>query len=161
MEQETKTQSFDIKDILSVLRRRRWLILVPWILAFATVVAGSYFLTPVYQAFTIVLMDRETHLSGDIQGLLGLTRGYQANDARSDEHLGGREGIPGIRAFFHPRQGVIDCNHEQLTEFLLAIAELPHVLLPEMLQKLPVHLVADVFRGSHHYRLVTEMLRQE
>jgi polysaccharide biosynthesis transport protein len=88
MERETKTQAFDIKDIFSILRRRRWLIVIPWILAFATVFAGSYFLTPVYQAFTIVLMDRETHLSGDIQGLLGLTRGYQANDARSEELRG-------------------------------------------------------------------------
>ncbi len=74
----------DLKALLPVIRKRKWLVLVPWILTSAIVFGGSYFLTPTYEASTIISIDTEVKLSQELQNLLGMRQSYRA-PARRDQ----------------------------------------------------------------------------
>ncbi len=76
-------QLIDPREILTVVRKRKWLIIIPWILVSIVVFAGSYFLPPVYQSFAIVRIDQDVKLSTDLQGLLGMARSYR-DEGRAD-----------------------------------------------------------------------------
>jgi uncharacterized protein involved in exopolysaccharide biosynthesis len=75
----------DARDIWLMIKRRKWLLIIPWVLTSVVVIVGSRFLTPVYQASTIILLDREVRLSSELQGLMGLTRNYRAGELQMDE----------------------------------------------------------------------------
>ncbi len=75
----------DARDIWLMIKRRKWLLIIPWIITSVVVIIGSRFLTPVYQASTIILLDREVRLSTELQGLMGLNRNYRAGELQMDE----------------------------------------------------------------------------
>ena len=71
------TDSFktgDIKNILAMAKKRKWLIILPWLLVSALVFGGTYFMTPEYESSTIIAIDPEVKLSSELQNLLGITR---------------------------------------------------------------------------------------
>lgn len=88
---ETPTKKlFDVKDIWPAIWRRKWLIILPWIIVTATVYIGAKFLTPQYRADSIIMIDREVRLSEELQNLLGMGRGYNDDALRDDELRGYR-----------------------------------------------------------------------
>jgi uncharacterized protein involved in exopolysaccharide biosynthesis len=74
----------DIKNILPIIRKRKWLIIIPWILVAALVFGGTFLMTPEYESSTIIAIDPEVKLSTELQNLLGINRGFQHN-SRMDQ----------------------------------------------------------------------------
>ncbi len=62
------------REIFAILARRKWLLIIPIILATAVAYGGSYLLTPRYQSSTIIWIDRPSSVSRELMGLLGASR---------------------------------------------------------------------------------------
>ncbi len=78
----------DLKSIWPIIRRRKWLIILPFILVSGIVAAGSFLMTPVYEAGTIVSIDTQVQLSEELQRLIGRSRSYYSRADRSDQLRG-------------------------------------------------------------------------
>ena len=85
MDQVQAKKFTDINNIWPTIWRRRWLIVLPWLLVTFTVFFGSKLLTPQYRAYSILLIDRDVRLSEELRELLGLGRNYQGDAMREDE----------------------------------------------------------------------------
>jgi succinoglycan biosynthesis transport protein ExoP len=62
---------FDLGEVLSIIWRRKWFIVIPTILVTAVAIAGSYFITPVYESYVIIWMGSSIRLSDSIERLVG------------------------------------------------------------------------------------------
>lgn len=60
----------DVRDILALVWRRKWLLIIPVPLVAILAFAGSHLLTPVYESTSIVAIDPQIQLIGDIQRML-------------------------------------------------------------------------------------------
>lgn len=77
--QESGHNVFDVTDILAIVWRRKWLIILPMILVTAATFAGSYLITPEYESSAILWLGNPVKLSGELQRLLGDARqGYRS-----------------------------------------------------------------------------------
>jgi succinoglycan biosynthesis transport protein ExoP len=74
----------DIKNILPLIRKRKWLIILPWVLVAALVFGGTFLMTPEYESSTIIAIDPEIKLSTELRNLLGINQGFQGYDNRMD-----------------------------------------------------------------------------
>lgn len=74
-----------LKDIYAVLVRRKWLLIVPFILVSILTYLGSYLITPIYESSTIVSISPQFRLSGDLQRLLGLNDNYRQRTSDESE----------------------------------------------------------------------------
>ena len=61
----------DVREILSIIWRRKWLLMLPVPLVAAMTFAGSYLITPQFDSQTIIQIDPQIQLIGDIQRLIG------------------------------------------------------------------------------------------
>ncbi|MCM2271683.1 MAG: Wzz/FepE/Etk N-terminal domain-containing protein [candidate division Zixibacteria bacterium] len=61
----------DLRDIWRIIVRRRWLIILPFVVVTLVTYAGSFLLTPEFESSTIVAINPQMRLSGDLQRLLG------------------------------------------------------------------------------------------
>jgi uncharacterized protein involved in exopolysaccharide biosynthesis len=80
----------DVGDIFRILLKRKWMIILPWIVVTIIVIGGSYFLSPKYQSFTIISIDPNIHLNSDLQRMLGMETDNRerSNAAKQDELRG-------------------------------------------------------------------------
>ncbi len=86
VEYNQKKSQFDITEIIAIIWRRKWLIILPLILVSMVTFAGSYLITPEYEASTIILVGNPVKLSTDLQRLLGNARpGYRSSQDRQME----------------------------------------------------------------------------
>ena len=60
----------EIRDILSLLWRRKWLIIIPVPLVAALAFAGSYLIAPEYESSTIIQIDPQIQLIGDLERII-------------------------------------------------------------------------------------------
>ena len=60
----------DVREIFALIWRRKWLLVAPVPLVAALAFAGSYLLTPEYESASIIAIDPQIQLIGDIQRLL-------------------------------------------------------------------------------------------
>jgi len=74
----------DLKNILPIIKKRKWLIILPWILVSALVFGGTFLMTPEYESSTIIAIDPDVKLSTELQNLLGINRGYRGMDNQYD-----------------------------------------------------------------------------
>lgn len=72
-----KETTVDVREILSIVLKRKWLIIVPLVLVAAVTFAGSYMITPQYKSSTIVQIDPQVKLINELQGLLGTQSGFR------------------------------------------------------------------------------------
>ncbi len=77
----------DVRDLFAILLKRKWLIVFPWILVAALAYGGSYLLTPQYEAFSIVSVDPDVRLSGDLQRLLGMDDRFRTSNTQRASQL--------------------------------------------------------------------------
>lgn len=70
MAENIRITTLDIKDVLAVVRRRKWLIILPLILVTAIAFGGSYLLTKEYRSSTMVLMEQTKYLSKQLQAMM-------------------------------------------------------------------------------------------
>lgn len=74
-----------LKEVYAVLVRRRWLLIVPFILISILTYLASYLITPIYESSTIVSIAPQFRLSGDLQRLLGLQDNYRSRASDESE----------------------------------------------------------------------------
>ncbi len=68
---DTKTErTIDLQDILSIVWRRKWLLIIPLILVTGIAYGGSYFLPERFSAYTIIWIDKPASLSRELRGLI-------------------------------------------------------------------------------------------
>jgi uncharacterized protein involved in exopolysaccharide biosynthesis len=59
------------KDIIAVVIRRKWIIIIPFVIVTILTWAASYLITPVYESSTIVAVSPQQRLSTELQRMLG------------------------------------------------------------------------------------------
>jgi succinoglycan biosynthesis transport protein ExoP len=87
MAESTKITTLDIKDVLAIVRRRKWLIVLPLILVTAVAFGGSYFLTKQYRSSTMVLTEQTRYLSKQIQAMVPGMEDDRYSDAQRRSRL--------------------------------------------------------------------------
>lgn len=65
-----KESVIEVRDIISILFRRKWLIILPAILVTATAFGGSFLLEKRYQSATMIVIDQTKYLSKQLQALV-------------------------------------------------------------------------------------------
>lgn len=71
MEAERHKKSFELSDIWTVAWKRKWLIVLPLILVSIFSFAGSYLITPEYQASVIIWLGNSVRLSDQLRRMIG------------------------------------------------------------------------------------------
>lgn len=79
----------DLRDIISVFLKRKWLIIIPLVLVSAIGWVGSYMMTPEYESDAIVSIDTPVRLSSALTSFLGGDQRYSGYNDRSKEELRG------------------------------------------------------------------------
>ncbi|MCK4373210.1 MAG: hypothetical protein KAW61_08680, partial [candidate division Zixibacteria bacterium] len=64
-------KSVDIREILAVVLKRKWLIVIPLILATVAGYGTSFLLTPMYSSSTIIWIDRPYNVSRELISIIG------------------------------------------------------------------------------------------
>ncbi len=82
-------KSLDLGDIISVAWKRKWLIILPFILVTTVAVVGSYQLTPEYQSSVIVGLGDQIMLSDQLRRLIGDGRNGIESDRYRYEQIQG------------------------------------------------------------------------
>lgn len=86
METNRFAASLDVRDILAIIRKRIWIIVLPLILVTAISIGGSYLITPEYESSAIIQIDPQVRLIGEVQMLVG-----QQNRYRTPSHYERRD----------------------------------------------------------------------
>jgi len=77
METNRLAASLDVRDILAIIRKRIWVIVLPLILVAAISVGGTYLITPEYESSAIIQIDPQVRLIGEVQMLVGQQNRYR------------------------------------------------------------------------------------
>ena len=90
-----KDGSIEIKDIVAIVLRRKWLIIIPTIIITALTFGGSFLLPERFESSTMVSIDESMQLSRELQDMVpGQTeRGYNAVQQRQDRLISIRNQI--------------------------------------------------------------------
>ncbi|MEW5795026.1 MAG: Wzz/FepE/Etk N-terminal domain-containing protein [Candidatus Zixiibacteriota bacterium] len=84
----TKTVGvIDIREILAMVWRRKWLVIIPAPLVAALTFASSYLLTPKYGCSTIIAIDPQVQLIADLQRMLSEPASYTAMQSRDRSNV--------------------------------------------------------------------------
>lgn len=81
--------SLDIRDILSLVGRRKWLLIIPVILVTAGAFGASQLITPTYESSIIVQIDAQVQLTRDVQSLVGVQDGRRQSSQMLRDRLKG------------------------------------------------------------------------
>ncbi len=87
MAENAKITTLDIKDVLAIVRRRKWLIILPLILVTLVAFGGSYFLTKQYRSSTMVLTEQTRYLSKQLQAMVPGMEDNRYSDAQQRSRL--------------------------------------------------------------------------
>ncbi len=63
--------SLDLREILTILKKRKWLIIVPLIIVVGIAYGSTYVIAPKYESSTIVWIDRPSNVSVEMERILG------------------------------------------------------------------------------------------
>ncbi len=72
--------TLDVHELLRVLSRRKWLVLVPWAVAVVVGLSAAFLLRPIYTSTVMLRFDRPQQLSGALGGIGG---GAQSADQQA------------------------------------------------------------------------------
>lgn len=67
----SEEKTVDVRQILSIVYRRKWLIIVPLVLVGAIAYGASFFLTPIYESSSIIWIDRPSNVSRELINIIG------------------------------------------------------------------------------------------
>jgi uncharacterized protein involved in exopolysaccharide biosynthesis len=84
MTPSTEPTALDLRQLLRLLLRRRWLLALPWLAAVAVGVAAAFLLKPIYLSHTTLMLEQPQALTGPLGGMVGggVDAGQQANVMR-------------------------------------------------------------------------------
>lgn len=80
-------KQLDIRELLGMAWRRKWLIVLPLILVAAVAFGSSYLITPAYESATIIQIDAEVSLTRELEAIVGEQTGLRrmGNSERRDK----------------------------------------------------------------------------
>ena len=88
MDNFKKSRTFYARNILASFWRRKWLVVIPVVLVTAITAAGTFYLSPIYEASITISMEKPVRLSQDIQRLIGNAgSAIDDNSERMDREL--------------------------------------------------------------------------
>ena len=96
--------ALDLRQLIRVLQRRRWLLLMPWAAAVLAGVAAAFLLKPVYVSQVTLVLEQPQALTGPLGGMVrgGVSGDQQAEMMREQVHstpfLRGVIGATGLKA---------------------------------------------------------------
>ena len=73
--------SIDVRDIMRIIVRRKWLLIIPWVAALGAGLAGSFLLRPIYVSEVKLVLERPATLAGRLSEAVGAQRN---SDAQAD-----------------------------------------------------------------------------
>lgn len=82
-----KETIIDIKDALAIVRRRKWLFILPLLLVTAIAFGGSYLLEQRFQSSTMVVIDQTTYLSKQLQAMIPGQEQVRYSTVQQKSHL--------------------------------------------------------------------------
>ncbi|MBU8932730.1 MAG: hypothetical protein KOO62_01865 [candidate division Zixibacteria bacterium] len=82
-----REKSVNVRDIISVIVKRKWLVIVPLIIVTAIAYGVTYFLAPKYQSSTIIWIDRPHNVSRELVSILGRERAGRESGEESRRRL--------------------------------------------------------------------------
>lgn len=71
MNEPHRPAPLDLQQLLRVIARRRWLLVIPWAIAALAGVLAAFLLPPVYFSQVTMLLERPTKLAGPLGGMVG------------------------------------------------------------------------------------------
>lgn len=80
----SKERTIDLKEIMAVVRARKWLLILPLIIVTGMACGSSYLLKPKYQSSTIIWIDRPSNVSRELINLIGMPRAV--GESREQQH---------------------------------------------------------------------------
>jgi polysaccharide biosynthesis transport protein len=85
-----RQRSVDAADLIRVVSKRKWLVIIPWIIVSLIVIAGSFLLPRKYQSFALISTDPNIQLSAELRGLVGMQTDNRerSNSSKADELRG-------------------------------------------------------------------------
>ncbi|MFH1687181.1 MAG: hypothetical protein ABIE70_06615 [bacterium] len=76
----------DVKLILAIALKRKWLLALPLVFVTAIAYGSSYFLTPIYESFSIIWIDKPHNVSSELISIIGREGGQRlSSDDRQRE----------------------------------------------------------------------------
>ena len=88
-------RSLNFRSIVTIIKRRKWLLILPVIIVSGMAYGGTYLLTPMYESSTIVWIDKPEQLSRELVSIMGEDRpSRETNDQR---RWGPMEALNGVR----------------------------------------------------------------
>ncbi|MEA2031088.1 MAG: Wzz/FepE/Etk N-terminal domain-containing protein [candidate division Zixibacteria bacterium] len=70
-------KSINIRDIISIVIKRKWLIIIPLLIVTGLAYGVTYFLEPEYESSTIIWIDKPSSVSRELVNILGRERNYR------------------------------------------------------------------------------------
>ncbi len=75
----------DLRQLLTVLLRRRWLLILPWVVAAGFGIAGAFLLPPVYFSLVTLQIERPPQLSNNLKDMVASGFGDQQADIMREQ----------------------------------------------------------------------------
>ncbi len=83
MNKPANQNSFDVKDIVGIIKLRKWFLIIPILLTTVIAYGGSFWLVPEFQASTIIWIDKPASASRELMSIIGSERFVrESNDDR-------------------------------------------------------------------------------
>ena len=79
--------SLDIREILSLIGRRKWLLIIPVILVTAVAFGASYHITPEYDSSCIIEVEDQVQLDPSVQSLVGAQNARRQSRGMAQDQL--------------------------------------------------------------------------
>lgn len=80
---KTREKTVNIRDIVGIVLKRKWLMIIPLIIVTCITYVSSYFLTPKYESFAIIWIDTPSNVSKELVNILGREQvGRESGDER-------------------------------------------------------------------------------
>lgn len=82
-----QVKPIDIREILTIIKKRKWLIIIPVIIISVIAYVGTYFIPPKYQSSTIVWIDKPSNASSELERILGGNNRRETRDEQYNKRL--------------------------------------------------------------------------
>lgn len=82
-----QVKPIDIREIFTILRKRKWMIIIPVIIITAMAYVATYFIPPKYESSTIVFIDRPANVSSELERILGGTNRRETREEQYSKQL--------------------------------------------------------------------------
>ena len=84
MNESYKGRVIDLKEILSMIRRRKWLVIIPTLIGVGVAFGAIRLMNPIFESSTIIWIDRPSNVSRELVNLIGGQAERRQADTRGE-----------------------------------------------------------------------------